>query len=585
MTGGTMIRAGLYGRVSTQEQAQKGYSIDGQLSELRPAVEGMGRTIAAEIVDAGYSRDNIERPGIDELLDLAADGAIDEAWAWKWDRYGASPVPEVLAAQLADSGVTLRSLDDSGEGDDAEFMNGIKSLISKRELRDMVRRTRTGRLEKARRGLIVATGLPDYGFRFNETRDGYVVDEEKMPVVRRIFREIAGGSSLNSLVQRLNREDIAPPGGSNGKSGKWNIQFITNAIKDDVYKPYSHSDVRALVRPEVAERLDKAATYGIYWYNKQRVKTIKTTVSDGMGGKRQKRRHVSTALPRSEWIAIPVPDAGIPLEVVEAARVGIKDNVRPSKAGGRFWELDGAVRCGICGRAISPKRVKRPSGHNYDFYLCTYTWRNQTCTNGKTFPARKLEARVADFVTDLLSDEGRLIEQVDALIEREREALRNPEPETKAWRAKIEEYDRKRAKYQEMYAADAMTLTELKTALTDLEDLKAAAEKEQKATEQRAERIAGLERDKAALQEMYRQRALQGGLADFTPEERHKIYRRLRLTVRVYPDHAIDVDGELPLALTYLDSPLMVVGHGMTVAEDEDGYDCWEGCYTIKSGR
>jgi len=67
-------------------------------------------------------------------------------------------------------------------------------------------------------------------------------------------------------------------------------------------------------------------------------------------------------------------------------------------------------------------------GREYFYYVCQYA-RRGNCTNKNNIPAAKLEARVADFVPDLLSDEGRLIAEVDALIEHERGAMRDPEPE------------------------------------------------------------------------------------------------------------------------------------------------------------
>ena len=52
---------------------------------------------------------------------------------------------------------------------------------------------------------------------------------------------------------------------------------------------------------------------------------------------------------REEWLLVPVPDAGIPREVVEAARQMLKDNTRKhSGAAERSWELcGGLLRCGL----------------------------------------------------------------------------------------------------------------------------------------------------------------------------------------------------------------------------------------------
>ena len=47
-----------------------------------------------------------------------------------------------------------------------------------------------------------------------------------------------------------------------------NPSFIT----DDVYKPHTFEEVKELVSPEVAARLDPDKRYGVWWYNRQRVK-------------------------------------------------------------------------------------------------------------------------------------------------------------------------------------------------------------------------------------------------------------------------------------------------------------------------
>ena len=77
--------------------------------------------------------------------------------------------------------------------------------------------------KKIRQGKILATHTADYGFRFNAARDGYEVDEEKMAVVRRIFRWVGvDGWSLRRVRTTLDALGIEPPGGRFNKSGRWN---------------------------------------------------------------------------------------------------------------------------------------------------------------------------------------------------------------------------------------------------------------------------------------------------------------------------------------------------------------------------
>ena len=147
---GRQKRVALYARASSSVQE---HSNPGQLRDLR---EGLppGRRVVAEIQDLGEKRHDLTRPGLDRVRDLAEAGEIDEVWAWAWDRYGSFPVPEVLAVELRDYGVELRSLDDGGGGEDGEDMQVIKSLFSRREQRDRVRRANRGRRDKALRGAV-----------------------------------------------------------------------------------------------------------------------------------------------------------------------------------------------------------------------------------------------------------------------------------------------------------------------------------------------------------------------------------------------------------------------------------------------
>ncbi len=256
--------------------------------------------------------------------------------------------------------------------------------------------------------------------------------------------------------------------------------------------------------------------------------------------------------PRDQWITVPVPDAGIPLEVVEAARNAIKDNKRASSAGRRdFWELSGGILvCGECGRAMNAITLDKPATGNkkaqrYFYYACRSKYRDSgpDCSNTKTRRAEDLEARVSGFVTDLLTDAGKLTAHVDALIAKERRALADPDPEAKAWAAKLEECANRRAKYQQMFAANLMTIDELKANLQALDADRATAEKGLADVAERQERIEALERDKEALLHNYHERAQQGGMSEFTPEERHDMYKRMRLTVMVGPGGVPSVDA------------------------------------------
>jgi hypothetical protein len=90
------------------------------------------------------------------------------------------------------------------------------------------------------------------------------VDPEKIAVVRRIFEMVgAEGKTLHGAKKVLDREGVPTP----RRARYWGNRFIRNLILDDVYKPHTFEEVRELVAPEVAVRLDPERHFGVWWYN------------------------------------------------------------------------------------------------------------------------------------------------------------------------------------------------------------------------------------------------------------------------------------------------------------------------------
>src|SRR5215217_6101822 len=391
-----------------------------------------------------------------------------------------------------------------------------------------------------------------YGFRLNAARDGLLVDEDKMSNVRRIFRMVGSeGHSMNAVYKTFEREGIPTPGG--GK--RWDRSFFRLAILDDVYRPHTYEEIEELVSPEVAARLDREQLYGIWWYNRLRVRTRQVS-EPSENGRRYRTEARFTEKPKDEWVAVPVAYAGIPREVVDAARAAIKDNRRPSNSGRRFWELSGGIlRCGTCGHSTVTQSVRAHAGtHYYHYYYC----RNHRhhgdaeCTNRKHYRAVDLEGRVWDLISGLLKDPERLRTGLDEMIEAERFGMRgDPETEALTWLSRITALDSKRSRYQDMAAEGHITFDELGAKLQALEADRATAERELEDLNLRRSRLEDLERDKETLLKEYA-RMVPEELDELTGEERHQVYRMLLLQVRVSPNGDLDVRGMLREAVCTL---------------------------------
>jgi hypothetical protein len=102
------------------------------------------------------------------------------------------------------------------------------------------------------------------------------------------------------------------------------------------------------------------------------------------------------------------------------------------------------------------------------------------------------------------------------------------------------EVDRKRAKYQEAFAADAMTLPELKAYLAQLDETRKTAEHELVAIRGHEEYVRTLEADRDALLDSLEAQAPEA-LDSLTPEQRHQWYKLLKLRAGVFADGNVEV--------------------------------------------
>src|SRR5918997_583816 len=201
-------RAILYARVSTDEQARSGYSLAQQLEALRGYAAREGFQVLEEVVDPGQSGASLERPGMDHVRDLVTTGGVSVVLAQDRDRFAREPAYHyLLRREFEEHGCKIRALNDRGDDTpEGDLTDGILDQLAKYERSKTAERTRRGKLRKAREGRVVAGNCADYGFKYNATRDGYVVDNEAMLVVRRIFRMIGvEGASIRSVVATLNR--------------------------------------------------------------------------------------------------------------------------------------------------------------------------------------------------------------------------------------------------------------------------------------------------------------------------------------------------------------------------------------------
>ena len=536
----------LYARVSTDEQARSGYSLAQQIERLREYAAGEGHEILEEVTDAGYSGASLQRPGMDRIRKLVQEGDVSVVLAQDRDRFAREPAyVYLLREEFAEHDCTLRSLNDRGDDSpEGELTDGILDQLAKFERAKMMERTRRGKQRKAREGRIT-TNRAAFGFDYNATRDGYVVNPEQMEIVRRIFY-MAGveKTTIYAIKRDLERRGLRTPSGK----ADWDPNFIRGFLLNDLYKPHTFEEIRRIVSPEVAVRLDPEARYGVWWSGKKSFER-KLVPKNGRQGRRYKYSYRVKERPPEDRIGVPIPDSGIPREWVDAAREAIKNNRRPARAGDRKWELSGGLlRCAKCGRSMTARTCPKPKSRStYLYYACVAGayHKRDTCPARKHHRAEEVEARVWDVVSRILKDPERLRAGLDYMIEQERRGAHgDPAAETEHWLKEISEAGRKRARYQEMSAEGLIDFEELRTRLAALKDNRKTAERELRALQRRTEYLMRLESDRDSLLESYAG-LMPEAIDALGSDERHRVYRMIGLEARLAPDGSFELSGDV----------------------------------------
>ena len=231
-------RAILYARVSTEEQARCGYSLDQQIEALRDYATREGYEVLEEVEDPGQSGASLIRPGMDRVRDLVAGGGVSVVLAQERDRFSREPAYcYLLQQEFEEHGCSLRALNDRGDDSpEGELTGGILDQLTKYERVKIAERTLRGKHRKLKQGRLIAGYTPGYGYRYNDARDGLVVDNDQMWVVRRIFEMVARGESFYGVIKTFERESVRSPTGRE----RWNRPTLRNFILSDLYRLHTN---------------------------------------------------------------------------------------------------------------------------------------------------------------------------------------------------------------------------------------------------------------------------------------------------------------------------------------------------------
>jgi len=227
-------RVAIYVRVSTEEQAVEGVSIDAQLAILRSHGQSRGWEVVDEYVDAGYGGGTDERPALQRLINDARQGRFDIIAVGKLDRFFRNL--RLLLNHLYDLeqlGIkfvaTQEMLDTSTPN--GRFTVQIMGVIAEFERGRIGERVRDSRQYMIARGDWPGGHTP-YGYRWLNDDKRWEVVTAEADTVRFIFDRYSNrDSGIDAIARALNEEGIHTRSGA-----RWRYSNVRGILTHPGYK-------------------------------------------------------------------------------------------------------------------------------------------------------------------------------------------------------------------------------------------------------------------------------------------------------------------------------------------------------------
>jgi len=196
----------LYVRVSTEAQAEEGYSVEAQKKLLEAWCVSREIENYEFYVDAGFSGSNIERPAIKLMLENIEKGLIDAVAVYKLDRLSRSQKDTLYLIEDIFNPHEVGFVSLSENMDTAtpigRAMLGIMSAFAQLERETIRIRTRMGMKERVKSGLWMGGGKIPFGYDYDK-ESGSLVKNENSETVRRIYELYLDGYSPAAIAKKL----------------------------------------------------------------------------------------------------------------------------------------------------------------------------------------------------------------------------------------------------------------------------------------------------------------------------------------------------------------------------------------------
>lgn len=312
-----------YRRVSTQEQAQEGFSLAAQMERIEAFSRSQSWVLHEMYTDDGYSAKDMDRPALQRLLmDMQP---TDIVVVYRLDRLTRSVMDLHALLRIFDERkVAFRSVTEVYDTTTAmgRLFITLVAAMAQWERENLAERVQMGMREAVRQGKWMGGPRP-YGYL---PVDGQLIPHpEEAPIYREIVRRYLAGAGARGVSLWLEEQGLKPQRGK-----LWRHKQVMYLLRNPVYRGDT-----------------------VYGKHKWRGKTL---------------------VP-GETITVPATHEPLisPEEWDELQRVLNQRTTLPPRTAGSPYPLSGLARCSKCGRTMRFTRAHKSTTtkkHTYHQYYC-----------------------------------------------------------------------------------------------------------------------------------------------------------------------------------------------------------------------
>ena len=441
----------IYCRVSTDEQAEFGYSIDEQKRLLEEWCKANDYIIYKCYSDRGISGKNIkDRPALKELLSDAKEGKFDMVISWKINRVSRK-LEDVLKIVniLEKNNITFKSYSEPFETDTpaGRMQFQMMALIGEFERGTIAQNVKMGMIAKAKSGNWCGGRVLGYDLVPNNSpeeekkgKNKLEINEKEAEIVRFIFNEYRKGKGYKAITNKMNKLGYKTKKGNN---------FSVGSIRDILTNPVYIGEIRYNVRQN--------------WSEKRRRNINPNPI-------RVKGKH-EAIIDRELWDKV---------QLILESKKG-----KPSRIYDGEYPLTGILRCPKCGAGMVISRTTNTLADGTKkriAYYCCGNWKNKgtSVCNSNTIRVDKANEYVFKKIEELVSNEA-MIKAVVKNINKERKDKVKPAKRLLSDIDKeLEKLDKRKRKIFEAYEDDIITKEEFQIRKDELNEKIRNLEEEKK---------------------------------------------------------------------------------------------------------